>query len=262
MLRRTLLVMIVLTACAPRNAGEQSVGPMLAGIRAAAFTDSDPHDWQGRAPSAYPVHGIDLSKFQTSVDWAAARAGGVNFAYIKATEGGDQVDPLFATHWRNAGAARVMRGAYHFYYHCRPAIEQARYFIANVPRTAGALPPVLDMEWTPRSPTCRIRRDAETIRADARIFLNAIEAHYGTRPILYTAIDFFEDNQLWRLQGVDFWLRSTAAHPSDLYKGQDWSFWQYSGTGKVGGLGTHVDLNAFAGSSSDWTDWVARRAQH
>ena len=100
----------------------------------------------------------------------------------------DQADPLFDEHWRGAKRAGVAVGAYHFYYHCRPAIEQARWFIEHVPRTPGALPPVLDMEWTPTSPTCRIRRDPETIKSEARIFLNAVEAHYGQRPIIYTCL--------------------------------------------------------------------------
>ena len=38
----------------------------------------------------------DLSRFQTAVDWPTARANGVNFAFIKATEGGDILDPARA----------------------------------------------------------------------------------------------------------------------------------------------------------------------
>ena len=91
------------------------------------FADADPTNWPGRSPDRYPVHGIDLSRFQSSIDWPTARANGVNFAFIKATEGGDLVDPMFDQHWRSAGAAEVKRGAYHFFYHCRPAAEQARW---------------------------------------------------------------------------------------------------------------------------------------
>ncbi len=252
---RAVLLLLALTACAPRATA------LLGPVTAARFTDSDPTDWQGTAPEAYPVHGIDLSKFQTSVDWPSARAGGVNFAYIKATEGGDQLDPLFKSHWQAAAQAGVARGAYHFFYHCRPAIEQARYFIAQVPRSRGALPPALDMEWTPTSPTCRTRRDPATLRAEATTFLDTLERHYGTRPILYTTIDFFEANQMWKLPRTEFWLRSTAAHPRELYQGQHWAFWQYSGTGRAPGIRNSVDLNAFAGSKTAWADWRAARSQ-
>ena len=65
------------------------------------------------------MHGTDVSKYQTSVAWRDAKASGISFAFIKATEGGDRVDDNFAEHWRSAKAAGVPRGAYHFYYFCR-----------------------------------------------------------------------------------------------------------------------------------------------
>jgi lysozyme len=228
-------------------------------VTSSNFRDSDPTDWPGRSPDRYPVHGIDLSRFQTQVDWTTARANGVNFAFIKATEGGDMVDPMFESHWRGAGAAGVRRGAYHFFYHCRPAAEQARWFIRHVPRTAGALPPVLDMEWTPFSPTCTIRRDGATIREEARIFLDIVERHYGQRPMIYTTVDFFQDTELWRLQGVEFWLRAVADHPHGVYDGKAWTFWQYTSTGLVPGIAGGVDINVFAGSKRAWVDWLAGR---
>lgn len=256
-----LCLCLILAACGgPRGNGNAT--PFAATpVTAPNFFDADPHPWDGRAPDSYPVHGIDLSRFQTSVDWATARANGVNFAFIKATEGGDQVDPLFSDHWRGARAAGVATGAYHFFYHCRPAIEQARWFFRHVPRSPGALPPVLDMEWTPTSPTCRIRRDGAVIRAEAQTFLDAAARHYGQRPILYTTVDFFEDNQMWRLSGTEFWLRSTAAHPRDAYEGQHWTFWQYTGTGKAPGIAGRVDINVFAGSEEAWGRWRAARGQ-
>lgn len=259
-MRALLILALALAACAPRAAPVLHSATSSA-PRPANFADSDAQDFGRVSPADHPVHGIDLSKFQTAVDWPTARANGVNFAFIKATEGGDAADPLFRAHWQGAAAAGVPRGAYHFFYHCRPAIEQARWFIAHVPREAGALPPVLDMEWTPTSPTCRTRHSADHIRSEAHIFLNALAAHYGQRPILYTAIDFFEDNQLWRLQGTEFWLRSVAAHPHDLYGGQAWSFWQYSSTGRIDGIKGNVDLNTFAGSHAAWANWLSARSQ-
>lgn len=254
-----ILALLALAACGAAPRGAAPVGPQIT-VTSSNFADADPHPWDGRKPDRYPVHGIDLSRFQTAVDWPTARANGVNFAFIKATEGGDLVDPMFKTHWRGAAAADVKRGAYHFFYHCRPAAEQARWFIKHVPRTPGALPPVLDMEWTPTSPTCTLRRDGATIRAEARIFLDILTRHYGQRPMIYTTVDFFEDTQLWQLDGVEFWLRSVAAHPGDRYEGQAWSFWQYTSTGVVPGIAGRVDINTFAGSTAAWANWVARRA--
>jgi lysozyme len=225
------------------------------------FSDSDPHPELVSVTRSHPVHGIDVARFQTSIDWNSARASGVNFAFIKATEGGDRVDEMFRSHWRGADAAGVRRGAYHFFYHCRSPEEQARWFFKQVPRRSGDLPPVIDMEWTPTSPTCTIRRAPEVIRADAKVLIRMFTEHYGTAPILYTTVDFYEDNQMYKLSGVDFWLRSVAAHPSDRYPGQHWAFWQYTSTGQIPGIAGDVDINVFAGNETAWADWLSRRAQ-
>ena len=92
----------------------------------------------------------------------------------------------------------------------------------------------------------------------ARTFVSDLTRHYGKRPILYTTVDFYEENQLWQISGVEFWLRSVKEHPSDRYPGQHWTFWQYSGTGLVPGINGRVDLNTFAGSRAQWQDWLAR----
>lgn len=225
------------------------------------FADTRPHPATAGHIGRHPVHGIDVARFQTAIDWPTARANGVNFAFIKATEGGDRLDEMFASHWRGAGQAGVRRGAYHFFYHCRPPEEQARWFFRHVPRRSGDLPPVIDMEWTPTSPTCTIRRAPEVIRADAEALIRMFTQHYGTAPVLYTTVDFYEDNQMWRLKGTDFWLRSVAAHPSDRYPGQHWTFWQHTSTGRIAGIAGAVDVNAFAGNEAAWADWLARRAQ-
>ena len=253
------MTLLALAACAPRTAPEAPAAPTASAFRVTApnFGDSDPVDWGRETPHSHAVHGIDTSVWQGDIDWPTARDNGVNFAFLKATEGGDLVDPAFARNWRAAAAAGVPRGAYHFFYHCRPASEQARWFIAHVPKVPGALPPVLDIEWTPQSPTCPDKRPAAEVQAEARVFLRAITAHYGQRPILYTTVDFYEENRLWQVSGVDFWLRSTAAHPSDVYPGQHWLIWQYSGTGTVPGIRGEVDLNAYAGGRRDFAGWLA-----
>ncbi|MDR0809096.1 MAG: glycoside hydrolase family 25 protein [Gemmobacter sp.] len=225
------------------------------------FADARPHPATADHVSRLPVHGVDVARFQTAIDWPEARANGVNFAFIKATEGGDRLDEMFEAHWRGARQAGLRRGAYHFFYHCRPPEEQADWFFRHVPRRSGDLPPVIDMEWTPTSPTCTIRRAPEVIRADAETLVSLFTRHYGTAPILYTTVDFYEDNQMWRLKGVDFWLRSVAAHPSERYPGQPWTFWQHTSTGRIPGIAGDVDINAFAGSEAAWAAWIARRAQ-
>jgi len=251
---KLLILSVLVTACGARATRDgpvagQASAPVVTYPR---FGDADPVEFGWLGPRSYAVHGIDVSRWQGAIDWRTARRAGVSFAFIKATEGGDLVDPKFDLHRDGARRAGVRWGAYHYYYFCRPAAEQARWFIAHVPRDATALPHVLDMEWTPRSRTCRLRPDGRTVRAEARIFLNMLERHYGRRPIVYTTVDFFQDTGIGRLRGTEFWLRSVAAHPRETYPGKRWTFWQYTGTGLVPGIEGKVDLNAFRGTLDDW----------
>lgn len=229
-------------------------------VRAPRFGDSDPHEWGGRTPWHYAVHGTDVSKYQNSVNWTEARKSGISFAFIKATEGGDRVDDKFHEHWRGARAAGVPRAAYHFYYFCRPAAEQAAWFIRNVPKERGTLPPVLDMEWNPQSPSCKLRPPAETVRSEMRIFLTMVEKHYGKKPIIYTSVDFFDDNGLSGFRGYPYWLRSVAGHPTEKYGSHPFTFWQYTGTGIVPGISGDSDINVFNGTEATWRKWLRANA--
>ena len=230
-------------------------------VRAPRFADSNPHEWDSGAPWNYAVHGTDVSKYQTSVDWPKARANGVSFAFIKATEGGDRVDDMFAEHWRSTKAAGVPRAAYHFYYFCRPAAEQARWFIENVPNERSSMPPVLDMEWNPQSPTCKLRPPAETVRSEMTIFLQMVEKHYGKKPIIYTYVDFFDDNNLSTFRGYPYWLRSVAGHPTKKYGSHPFTFWQYTGTGVIPGMKGDADINVFNGTEAAWNKWLRQNTR-
>ncbi|MEM1266419.1 MAG: GH25 family lysozyme [Pseudomonadota bacterium] len=236
-----LACLILLTACG--------------GGSGLVYGDHDPYDWGRRAPNDYDVHGLDVSRWQGEVDWRAVARAGVAFTFIKATEGGDHTDPMFEAHWTGAGRAGIARGAYHYYYFCRTPEEQAEWFMAHVPRSANALPHVLDLEWTPTSRTCPYRPEGAVIQAAADRFLDILESHYGRRPIVYTTPDFYRETGIGRLRGTEFWLRSVAGHPSETYRGAAWTFWQYTGTGIVPGVDGPVDINAFNGSPAEWDRW-------
>jgi len=80
------------------------------------------------------------------------------------------------------------------------------------------------------------------------------------RPIIYTTPVFFKENDLGRLKGEEFWLRSTTKTPAEAYPGQDWHFWQYTSTGVIDGIDGGVDINLFNGSRKDWQNWLKNRA--
>jgi lysozyme len=201
----------------------------------------------------YPIHGIDVSKFQGDIDWSAVANSGVKFAWIKATEGGDRLDQRFQANWTGAKAAGVPHGAYHFVYWCRSPLEEIRWFEQNAPVEDDALPPVLDVEATPTSPTCRRHLTEEGAIADMKVMLEEMERHYGKRPIIYTTVDFYQailsDGAF---MDYPIWVRSTKYHPAVKYGLRPWHFWQYQSDGRVAGIQVHVDQDAFFGTKEQW----------
>ena len=242
---RILLTLFLLATSAPA----QSLG------------DRAPVAFSGIDPNRAPIQGIDAARFQERIDWPAVRRAGIRFAFLKATEGGDLLDPKFKSHWRGTKRVGIARGAYHFYYFCTRPEVQARWFIRNVPKAGRNLPPVLDMEWNPFSPTCQRRPAAATVRAEMKVWLDLVTGHFGQRPIIYTTPGFYKDARLDRLKGYEFWLRTTAKTPREAYPGQSWRFWQFTATGIVPGIEGDTDRNIFNGSAAEWETWLAERAR-
>lgn len=220
------------------------------------FRDAKPINFGSTSPHKLAVHGVDVSRWQGEMDWVKLRSQGANFAYIKATDGGDHLDPMFKKNWREANQAGLKRGAYHFFYWCRAASEQADWFIRNVPKEAGALPPVIDVEWNGES-RCKRRPSRAQVLEKMQVFMDRLERHYGQRPIIYTAPDFYADNLKGEFLDYPFWLRAVAQHPSKVYPGRKWVFWQYSGSGLSHGVTGKIDLNVFHGTEGQWRRWVA-----
>ncbi|MCA1407657.1 glycosyl hydrolase [Ensifer sp. IC3342] len=243
----------------PENPAIEEAPPRRGQIYSHRFRDAKPINFGSRSPRKLAVHGVDVSRWQGDINWVKLRTQGANFAYIKATDGGDHLDPMFKKNWRRAKEAGLKRGAYHFFYWCRTAGEQADWFIRNVPREAGALPPVIDVEWNGES-SCKRRPSRERVLEKMQVFMDKLERHYGQRPIIYTAPDFYRDNLKGAFPNHPFWLRSVAAHPSKVYPGRKWLFWQYSGSGLSHGVDGRIDLNVFHGSEEEWHSWVAARS--
>jgi len=98
-LSRGLAVMAVASALLAASAGDR-----LALSR--TLRDAKPHNGVAAAHTM-PIQGIDVSYWQGEIDWDAAREAGVSFTFIKATEGGDHLDPKFLDNWHAAGRAGI-----------------------------------------------------------------------------------------------------------------------------------------------------------
>jgi lysozyme len=188
--------------------------------------------------SAWPNQGIDVSHHQGRIDWAALPAQGVDFAYIKATEGGDHRDTRFAENWRGARAAGIRRGAYHFFTLCRPGAVQAANFIAAVPAEPDALPPAVDLEYMGN---CGGRPDVEGFHRELAAYLAAVEAHYGKPALLYLTEEFDTAFQVSARVARPLWLRNLVFEPR--FSTRPWTLWQASSFRRLDGISGPVDWN-------------------
>lgn len=227
-------------------------------LRPPKFGDSNRVPFAGGSPGIYPIHGVDVARYQGDIDWKKLKSGGISFAFIKATEGRDYIDPTFKEYWNGAKRAGIPRGAYHFYYFCKSARSQAAWFIRNVPKDPTALPPILDAEWNPRSKTCRKKPSPSRVRSEFHLFLKLLERYYGKKPIIYTAPDFYEDNFKGAFRNYNFWLRTVVAHPRVKYPRRRWMFWQYTGTGRMNGVEGNIDINVYNGSAGSFYRWLRK----
>lgn len=214
------------------------------------------------------MQGIDVSRYQPTVDWAKVKAAGIAFAVIKASQS-NFVDPLFSKHWANAKAAGMPRGAYHFLVSETDGQKQATTYLKALEADPGELVPVLDIEARTSSPA--------TLAKYAKDWLDQVEAALGRKPIIYTAAWYWNSGMLINGQfpawapNYPLWV---AAYPladgfpavSDIEAGKfkpnmpkswaTWTFWQYSEKGRVDGVVTdgrpaNVDLNVFNGSAQE-----------
>lgn len=199
------------------------------------------------SPAARPyLQGVDVARYQGQIDWRELAGDNVAFAFIKATEGGDYVDPLFERNWREARRAGVLRGAYHFFTLCRPGRVQAEHFLTVVGDMRGALTPALDAE---HMGACRLGGRVSDPVLEITSFLDTVEKATGKRPIIYTTHEFYTAYFYAVPRMEKFWLRSLYVEPG--YGPEEWVFWQHSGRGRRRGIAGPVDLNAFRGTQSD-----------
>src|SRR5438874_4118723 len=133
------------------------------------------------------VQCMDVSSYETSIDWPTAKSAGIQFAIIRATDGTQFLDPKFADYWAGARAAGVIRGAYQFFRPAEDPIAQADLLLSTMgPLEPGDLPPVIDVEVT-----------GGLAPADAAAAVTAwvehVRAAIGRPPIVYAGFYSWHD---------------------------------------------------------------------
>jgi lysozyme len=206
-------------------------------------------------PRGYEIHGIDVSRYQSAVNWKEVKNMEVKgikigFVFMKATEGINNVDDQFRRNWLKAEEQNISKGAYHFFIPGKNAKMQAQNFIEIVNLKKGDLPPVLDIETGHRLSVTEMQKEV-------RIWLDAIEKKYGVKPIIYTNINFYQKFFQNGFEDYPLWI-AHYLQPDKPRIDNKWVFWQHSETGRVNGIKAPVDFNVFYGDSLDFDNLLIR----
>ncbi|HEV7381930.1 MAG TPA: GH25 family lysozyme [Dyadobacter sp.] len=204
-----------------------------------------------KLPLRYAVHGIDVSHHNARINWDKLKNSrtdqvGVDFVYIKATEGATHLDKQFQRNWSEAKRVGMRRGAYHFYNPRVMSDRQVANFIGQVRQEPGDLPPVLDLEVDARKPN-------DIIVKGVRNWLVLIEKHYGVRPIIYVNEYFYNKYIAGNFDDYPLWLAGySRTDLKDVATDAHVLFWQHSEKGWADGIKGFVDYNVFLHEPEEW----------
>lgn len=190
------------------------------------------------------IQGIDVSKWQSNVNWQSVKEAGIPFAFARATYGKTEVDSQFKTNWQAMKEADVIRGPYHFFVAADDPTAQADLFISTVGSLGGNdLPPVLDVETDSGT--------SSTLVADVRTWLDVVEQKLGRRPMIYTSPSYWNEYMTDDFGSYPLWVAEYGvSSPKSVNGWSAWTLWQYSESGDLAGLNP-VDLDYFNGSLDD-----------
>ncbi|MBE6862146.1 MAG: glycosyl hydrolase family 25 [Ruminococcus sp.] len=197
----------------------------------------------------FPVMGVDVSHYQGEIDWSSLAQQNVKFAFIKATEGSGHVDEYAEKNLKNASETDILLSAYHFFSFDSAGETQAENFISVVDSEAIDMPPVVDIEYYADK-----RKDKPAKEETAEILrplLEAMEEHYGEKPIIYTTLPVYYRYIRDGFSDYPLWIRSVNFEPEFV----DWQFWQYSDKGELYGFSgdeKYIDLNVYKGSEEEF----------
>ena len=188
--------------------------------------------------------GIDVSKWNGTIDWTAVKNSGISYVIIRcgyrgSSQGTLIADPKFTTNIKGATAAGLKVGVYFFTQAVdeREAVEEASMVLEQIKNYKISYPVFLDVEPSGG------RADSissETRTAVCKAFCQTIQGAgytagiYANKTWLETKLD------PGALSAYKIWLAQYASAPT--YTGR-YDLWQYRATGKVSGISGDVDMN-------------------
>ena len=198
-------------------------------------------------PTPAGVKGVDVSHWNGYPDFELLAAQDMDFVISKATQGTKMTDDTYARHTREARAAGLLAGAYHFFDYRVGGKAQAQHFLDYVGATTGLsalLPLVVDVE------TLTSLGTPNPVMARSRLhgLLDELYRQTGRYPMIYTSA------HMWRkvldeplgFGAYPLWVACWTC--DDIHLPRGWSSWLFWQAGQFRFKdGPKLDGNAYAG---------------
>ena len=196
--------------------------------------------------------GIDVSKYQETVDWQQVKAAGIDFVMIRlgfrgyGEEGKLVEDACFRSHIEGALSAGLDVGVYFFSQaiNDEEAAEEAQFVLDRIKDYEITYPVVFDTEEIKDAEARTDGLSREQFTQNCKVFCDAVEA-YGYDTMIYANMKWMAFTlKLTELTKYDFWYADYEAVPQCPY---DFQMWQYTESGTVPGVAGNVDVNVWFG---------------
>ena len=187
------------------------------------------------------VHGIDLSRYQGDVFWETVGENTkMAYVYLKATEGGDRIDPKFERNINLAHRYGLKVGSYHFFRPKTPLLKQLENFTAQCLPGEQDLIPMIDVETLGG---LQVDQFCDSLLT----FLHMVEHVYRQKPLVYTFRNFYNWHLVGKLDDYQLMIALYLDEEPVLADERDITMWQYTGKGRIVGINGYVDKSRFLG---------------
>ena len=187
------------------------------------------------------IHGIDISRYQGQIFWETVGENTkMAYVYIKATEGGNHIDPKYENNILTAHRYGLKVGSYHFYRAKTPQDAQLSNFVLQCKPSEQDLIPMIDVETTSGL-------GKEEFCDSLFKFLDLVEATYRQRPLIYTGTNFYNRYLAEKLDRYLIMIAQYSSREPELIDQRDITMWQYTGKGRLNGIKGYVDKSRFMG---------------
>ena len=160
------------------------------------------------------------------------------YVYIKASEGGDRIDPRYERNIQLAHQYGLKVGSYHFFRPKTNLTKQLENFMTQCRPGDQDLIPMIDVETKSGLSTSEFR-DSLTK------FITLVEEAYKQKPLIYTFTNFYNAHMQGAIDGYPLMIAQYNAVEPELKDGRDITMWQYTGKGRINGINGFVDKSRF-----------------